>query len=115
MDIINQSSIKVVCISDTHNKADQIKMPKGDVLIHGGDFTLSGLPQEVAKFNDFLKQSPFEVRIVIAGNHDLTFDTAHYSKDFSKRFHSREPPIDPIATKALLKDCVYLEDSSYNL
>lgn len=32
--------IRVVVISDTHNKASEIKdLPQGDVLIHGGDFT----------------------------------------------------------------------------
>lgn len=49
------SLLNFVCISDTHNKAHELKMPKGDVLIHAGDFTLSGLPEEVAKFNDFLR------------------------------------------------------------
>lgn len=31
------------------------------------------------------------------------------------RFHSKNLQIDPITTKALLKDCIYLEDSSYDL
>ena len=105
-----------MCISDTHNKAHELKLPKGDVLIHAGDFSLKGLPEEVAKFNDFLKQAPYEVKIVIAGNHDLTFDVAEYNKSLASAFHRYfKDPIDPVKTKALLTNCVYLEDTSYDL
>ena len=108
--------MKVVCISDTHNKADEIILPKGDVLIHAGDFSLAGYPEEVAKFNDFLKQAPFEIKIVIAGNHDLTFDIENYEKQLYQQFHKKLPiPLDPVATKAILTDCIYLEDTSYHL
>ena len=31
--------MKIVCISDTHEKHKQLDLPKGDVLIHAGDFT----------------------------------------------------------------------------
>jgi predicted phosphodiesterase len=31
--------MKIVCISDTHEKHKQLNLPKGDVLIHAGDFT----------------------------------------------------------------------------
>jgi len=79
----SEPKMTIVCISDTHNKAHELKLPKGDVLVHGGDFTLTGLPEEVAKFNDFLKQAPYEAKVVIAGNHDLSFDLAHYSSEFA--------------------------------
>ncbi|KAL4459353.1 hypothetical protein ABPG74_017966 [Tetrahymena malaccensis] len=118
MDSSNQDgcSIKFVCISDTHTKAHQLNLPKGDVLIHAGDFTYTGLPQEVSQFNDFLKNSHFEAKIVIAGNHDLTFDIQNYSKDYAQRFHQDEKiAIDAVATKAMLKDCIYLEDSSVSI
>jgi predicted phosphodiesterase len=38
-----------VCISDTHEKLDEILpfIPKGDVLIHAGDFTEYGDVWEV--------------------------------------------------------------------
>ncbi|KAL4504264.1 hypothetical protein ABPG72_021102 [Tetrahymena utriculariae] len=118
MDTFSQdgNSIKFVCISDTHTKADYLNLPQGDVLIHAGDFTYTGLPQEVSQFNDFLKNSHFEAKVVIAGNHDLTFDISNYSKHYAQRFHQNEKiPIDAVATKAMLKDCIYLEDSSVNL
>jgi hypothetical protein len=36
---------RIVCISDTHNC--QVKLPKGDVLIHAGDLTNQGTHAEV--------------------------------------------------------------------
>jgi len=36
---------RIVCISDTHNC--QVKLPKGDVLIHAGDLTNQGNHAEV--------------------------------------------------------------------
>lgn len=53
---------------------------------------------------------------MIAGNHDLTFDLKEYNKSLANAFHKHiNPPIDPVKTKALLTDCIYLEDSTYNL
>lgn len=34
--------MKIVCISDTHEKHKQLDLPDGDVLIHAGDFTWVG-------------------------------------------------------------------------
>ncbi|EAR97491.1 ser/thr phosphatase family protein (macronuclear) [Tetrahymena thermophila SB210] len=107
-----ENLIKFVCISDTHNKAQLLNLPKGDILIHAGDFSNKGFPEEIAMFNDFLKNSSFEAKIVIAGNHDITFDVENYTKGLANRFHQKlKNPIDPIQTKALLKECIYLEDS----
>lgn len=41
--------IRIVCISDTHNRTDFIDfpIPDGDLLIHGGDFTFQGQRREV--------------------------------------------------------------------
>eukprot|EP01015_Nassula_variabilis_P031334 TRINITY_DN7055_c0_g1_i1.p1 TRINITY_DN7055_c0_g1~~TRINITY_DN7055_c0_g1_i1.p1 ORF type:complete len:111 (-),score=57.31 TRINITY_DN7055_c0_g1_i1:11-343(-) len=36
--------VTFVCISDTHNKHDKIKLPKGDVLIHSGTCLLYTSP-----------------------------------------------------------------------
>ena len=36
-----------MCISDTHNKANEMNIPKGDILIHSGDFTNYGKVEEV--------------------------------------------------------------------
>ena len=48
--------VRFVCISDTHAQAEKIRteLPPGDVLIHAGDFTNTGTPNEVMQFNAFL-------------------------------------------------------------
>lgn len=108
-------SVRFVCISDTHGKMDQAfqNIPYGDVLIHAGDFSEIGLPSEVLKFNEQLACLPHPTKIVIAGNHDVSFDTDNY-EHLAKRFgHDRVPPHehDSRQIKSTLTNCIYLEDS----
>jgi len=49
-------------------------LPKGDVLVHCGDFTKTGFLHEIEHFNTFLKQQDYKHKIVIAGNHDISLD-----------------------------------------
>lgn len=73
---IYENKVRFVCISDTHEKLEEILpfIPKGDVLIHAGDFTEYGDVSEVIKFNLLLDKLPHKVKIVIAGNHELGFE-----------------------------------------
>ncbi len=68
--------MRLVIISDTHNKMSSINLPKGDVLIHCGDFTVTGTVSEITQFNrELLRQAnKFNHIIIIAGNHDLLFE-----------------------------------------
>ena len=100
---------RVVCLSDTHDKTDNLKVPLGDILIHAGDFTQKGLPREVTKFNDFLRSLPHKYKIVIAGNHDISFEADEYAASLWRQF-SHPEKYDSIAVKRSLKDCIYLED-----
>ena len=34
--------VRIVLISDTHNKHKMLELPEGDILIHAGDFTNDG-------------------------------------------------------------------------
>lgn len=68
----NKPAIKVVCISDTHDK--KVTIPPGDILIHAGDLTDSGTVEDIQKQLDWLKAQPHPVKVVIAGNHDSWFD-----------------------------------------
>jgi hypothetical protein len=58
---------EIVCISDTHEKHLNLNLPKGDILIHSGDFSLRGKIENIQKFNDFLGLLPYKHKIVIAG------------------------------------------------
>ena len=68
--------VRFVCISDTHNQTNELELPDGDVLLHAGDFTRTGLPAEVDHFCEFLQRVKHKYKhtVVIAGNHELTFD-----------------------------------------
>ena|SRR3990167_7434738 len=77
---------RFVCISDTHSKHTSIPfMPDGDVLIHAGDFSNVGTAKEILEFNEWLGTLKNKYRhiIVIAGNHDVTFDTENYENVLS--------------------------------
>jgi Icc-related predicted phosphoesterase len=107
------NKIKVVCISDTHTKHKNLKLPSGDILIHSGDFTHKGRKKEVIEFNKFLKEQNFKYKVVIAGNHELTFDEERYDKLMSTFGMTGE--IKPNEAKELLTDCIYLENSGIEL
>lgn len=63
--------IRIVCISDTHNKHQHIPpIPPGDILIHAGDLTNSGTEPELKAALDWLSAHPHTHKIFIAGNHD---------------------------------------------
>ena len=70
----DKQMIKVCCISDTHNETDSFDLGEGDLLIHAGDFTLSGKYDEMEKFAKWFASQKYKHKIIIAGNHELTFD-----------------------------------------
>ncbi|KAI5131758.1 Metallophosphoesterase Mpped2 [Manis pentadactyla] len=81
-----------------------------------GDFTELGLPSEVKKFNDWLGNLPYEYKIVIAGNHELTFDK-EFMADLVKQDYYRFPSVSKLKpedfdnVQSLLTNSIYLQDS----
>ena len=99
-------------MSDTHTYTDRLPfdVPNGDILLHCGDFTHRGRYHEVEEFNAWLGTLPHKHKIVIAGNHELTFDkTTRGGKFHAETDH---PDLDKI--KELLTNCVYLEVIIHN-
>ena len=96
-----------MCVSDTHCSFPQL--PAGDVLLHAGDFSFIGSLPEVLGFNEYLGTLPFKHRIVIAGNHDTTFDLEMFE------YNSEAIPplrnVNAFFVKTELMNCTYLEDS----
>lgn len=74
----DNSSIRIVLISDTHNQHDELDLPEGDILIHGGDFTIKGTMDEITNFTKWLEKQPFQHKIVVPGNHDILLDEEQY-------------------------------------
>jgi len=67
-------TLKIVCISDTHTMHNQIKIPEGDIILHGGDISYRGTKQEIKEFLEWYEQLNFKHKILIAGNHDWGFE-----------------------------------------
>ena len=89
--------MRLVLISDTHQRHDQLVVPDGDVLVHAGDFSTRGGEEEVARFAAWLRALPHRHKVVIAGNHDFLFER------------------DPARARALLAGATYLEDSGVTI
>ncbi|KAH9897918.1 metallophosphoesterase domain-containing protein 1 [Cubamyces lactineus] len=67
----NEVPVRVVCISDTHSQHAKLgTLPDGDILIHAGDLTHSGTPEELRDALQWLASQPHTHKIFIAGNHD---------------------------------------------
>eukprot|EP01083_Nonionella_stella_P178507 630773_1 len=79
---LNKKSVRIVCISDTHELHRQLSIPNGDVLIHCGDILFANShnyseEQSIKKMHDFntwLGTLPHKYKIIIAGNHDYCFE-----------------------------------------
>ena len=104
-------------MSDTHSQTSRLthSVPEGDVLIHAGDFTGKGKLEQIRAFNSWigevkiqrivvssliretLFQLPHKYKIVIAGNHELGWNT------------------DSKYLKSELTNCTYLEDSALEI
>lgn len=86
--------MRLVLLSDTHGRHHDLSVPEGDVLVHAGDFTRAGREHEVSFFAHWLRGLPHKHKVVIAGNHDMLFE--------SRGTQARE---------ALGDSCTYLQDS----
>ncbi|KAL6058555.1 Metallophosphoesterase mpped2 [Balamuthia mandrillaris] len=100
---------RFVCISDTHSLHSYFEhIPDGDVLIHAGDFSNVGKAEDIEAFSEFLGSLPHKYKIVIAGNHDVSFDEENYERLAVRFGHNGQHSSREI--KAMLKNCIYLED-----
>ncbi|QKX58648.1 uncharacterized protein TRUGW13939_05775 [Talaromyces rugulosus] len=104
----NRSLIRVVCISDTHNKNPTV--PLGDILIHAGDLTENGSFEEVQNGLRWLSSQPHKYKVFVAGNHDVLLDEAFLMKYPERRYGQSK-------TKQDLDwgDVIYLQDSAITL
>ncbi len=62
--------MRVVCLSDTHGNVD-LEVPEGDLLIHTGDHSKRGSPQELEQAARWLRSLPHPHKVILAGNHDF--------------------------------------------
>ena len=84
-------------ISDTHSQlplpstssdyAYRQPLPSADVLLHAGDITTFGYLAEYEQMMKALVAADAELKIVIAGNHDITLHDRYYRRDGHYMFH----------------------------
>ena len=81
---VESNVTRLVCISDTHSQYG-FNLPAGDILVHGGDFTMRGKQKEVETYLAFLKSlTQFRLKIIIAGNHDITLHPEFYEANWKR-------------------------------
>eukprot|EP00004_Rigifila_ramosa_P019368 TRINITY_DN4905_c0_g1_i2.p1 TRINITY_DN4905_c0_g1~~TRINITY_DN4905_c0_g1_i2.p1 ORF type:complete len:379 (+),score=58.21 TRINITY_DN4905_c0_g1_i2:61-1197(+) len=106
----DRGTVRFVCISDTHTHHNRMApLPPGDVLIHAGDFSFTGTPSEIADFNSWLGRQPFKIKIVIAGNHDITLHRQFYDRNWKRWHKTRQDFVD---CRKILTNCIYLQDEA---
>jgi predicted phosphodiesterase len=111
-------STRIVCISDTHSNGE-FNLPNGDILIHAGDLTRKGSHIELEQVLSWLKNlTNFRLKIIIAGNHDVTLDKTYYETHW-RRFHSKKEDSEQIINMfndPTLQDkygIIYLQDQTF--
>lgn len=63
--------MKLLHLSDTHGCHHRLyDLPDADVLVHSGDFTLTGSEAEAIDFLNWFCDMPYRHKIFICGNHD---------------------------------------------
>ncbi len=63
--------MKILHLSDTHGCHHRLRnLPEADVLVHSGDFTMTGTESEALDFLNWFCDLPYAHKIFICGNHD---------------------------------------------
>ena len=55
--------MKFVVLSDTHNQHEKLELPQADAIIHAGDFTDRGTPDESFAFLEWFNKLNYEYKI----------------------------------------------------
>lgn len=111
------TGLRILCLSDTHDFQQFIpggaieSLPKADILVHAGDFTVRGTSEEVSNFRSWviqmLENGVVQHAVVVAGNHELTFEPWK-SKHAAVRKRQEENKL----SLSSVPNLHYLEDSS---
>lgn len=99
--------MKIVAISDTHNLHNDITIPECDVLIHAGDASFVGTPEELDPFWKWFRQQPAKYLIFVPGNHEVEFyhkgDWRNYYKTAAE-YTIRSPYINVLVDSSVTID-----------
>lgn len=63
--------MRILHISDTHGCHHRLRnLPKADLIVHSGDFTMTGTEEEAIDFLNWFCDLPYLHKIFTCGNHD---------------------------------------------
>lgn len=110
-------STRVMVISDTHEHClDGTMMPQVDLLLHTGDLTNFGGLDSLRESIKMLGTIEAELKLVIAGNHDIALDSTprvqNMSNEEYEKYHKSALEImtGPVAKEAGI---TYLQEGTY--
>ena len=64
--------MKILHFSDTHGAHHRLhNLPEADIIVHSGDFTMTGSEAEAIDFLNWFCDLPYKQKIFICGNHDM--------------------------------------------
>ncbi|OQV12042.1 putative Metallophosphoesterase domain-containing protein 1 [Hypsibius exemplaris] len=118
---------RLLIVSDTHSHAPKKSktspfpdpIPRCDVFIHAGDMTNLGKKSELEQVVDWIAKIEAELKIVIAGNHDMELDAAFCRSQGSDRFQREFTPAESLALftspSAVAAGIFYLCDETRSL
>lgn len=132
---------RILIISDTHTSLPQTKednplntedelatprgqiyspsgfrspLPEADVVLHCGDLTKRGRPDEIRKTFSMLRKLRSPLKLVIAGNHDLVLDEMYYCDQLGGE-QSEYDEVVQIIKEAEEDGVRYLTEGTYTL
>ena len=90
--------VRIIVLSDTHRMHRKLgKLPDGDILVHCGDWSnWATAAADTADFNDWLKEQPHALKIVVAGNHETNLSSGS-----------------PMGNRAIITNAVYLQGEEF--
>ena len=70
--------LRILHMSDTHGVHRRLRdLHEADILVHSGDFTMSGSEAETLDFLEWVCDLPYRHKVLVAGNHDACLYGAH--------------------------------------
>ncbi|KAF2749225.1 Metallo-dependent phosphatase [Sporormia fimetaria CBS 119925] len=125
---------RILIISDTHDASPvpsgsspcdvpfRSPLPSADVLLHCGDLTMVGLMDEYEGALAMLSSIDARLKLVIAGNHDISLDAQYYARKGQTMQSLKEPDTTlPARAKELWTGerakqagVTYLEEGTYS-
>lgn len=114
--VLPSRPVRFLIFSDTHSAQLPTILPVCDVLLHCGDLAEDGSPKSIAEALQALGKIKAELKLVIAGNHEVSLDRTFYlsegggEADVGKAYALISPEADSEASK---NGVTFLEEGTH--